>query len=488
MAGSYLSEIVPDDQIKKVYEGLNGTNPSSLSTLSSLYESSLDKMNTSFTSAASGLGIGSSWDDSITAQFCGSTVSEVENILNACKNPALEVMNTAASDTASLITESKSYLDEVDSHNFYYKNYQTLLSQKPQKNGDDDTSYDSRLSSWNSKKTEYENYLKDTYNNSEIYKENCNTLMDNLKANLTDVSSISSVSKVSISHDGITKPETPQTVDETIEKENTAAKIDSGARTSVSVPVTSYSGKVTIETYTDPETGKKYKYRLFIPEGVPEDTKLPVTLYFDNGNNGIFDLMRTGKLEAPGIVIYADQSTASAGGGLRGDAFISAMKNLTDEVVKTYNGDTDRISVTGFSLGGQAAYKMTVTYPDYFSISAPLSAKVSSKGGKTGDYPELIGNEDPVEWMTKLSQTPVVAFVGNGTEGGERSQVAWRQKDLEAAMKEYGFDDNFKLVMVPEIGHRTYRTFLEPYEGYNSVLEYIQAQVKTPKTETQAQA
>lgn len=486
MAGSYLSEIVPDDQIKKVYEGLNGTNPSSLSTLSSLYESSLDNMNTSFTSAASGLGIGSSWDDSITAQFCGSTVSEVENILNACKNPALEVMNTAASDTTSLITESKSYLDEVDSHNFYYKNYQTLLSQKPQKNGDDDTSYDSRLSSWNSKKTEYENYLKDTYNNSEIYKENCIALMENLKANLTDVSSISSVSKVSISHDGITKPKTPQTVDKTIEKPNTAAKIDSQARTTEAVPVTSYSGKVTVETYTDPETGKKYKYRLFVPEGVPEDTKLPVTLYLDNGNNGIADLFANGSLKAPGIVIYADQTTASAGGGLRGDAFISAMKNLTDDVVETHNGDTDRISVTGFSLGGQAAYKMTVTYPDYFSISAPLSAKVSSKGGTTNGFPELIGNEDPVEWMTKLSQTPVVAFCGDGGAGGEATHVTWRQQDLEAAMKENGLDDNFKLNVVHGLGHRTYQTFLQPYEGYNNVLEYMQAQVKKPKNQTNA--
>ena len=484
MAGSYLSEIVPDEEIKKVYEILQGTDPSSLSTLSSFYQSNLDALNTSFASAASGLGIGSAWDDSITAEFCGNTVSEVENILNACKEPALEILNVTAGDTASLIEESKSYLEEVDDHNYYYKNYQTLLSQQPHKNGDDDDSYDSRMSDWNNKKKQYEDYLKTTYDNSETYKANSQALMDNIKANLGDISSTSSVSKVSISHDGITKTDAPKAVDESIEKESTTAAIDAQARTTAAVPVTSRPGTTTIETYTDPKSGRTYRYRLFVPDGVPADTKLPVTLYFDNGNNGIYDLMRTGKLEAPGIVIYADHSTANRGGGFKNDAFLEDMKNLTDEIVRTKNGDPDRISVTGFSLGGQAAYKMTVKYPDYFAISAPLSAKVSSKNGKTGDYEEMIGDQDRVKWMETLSKTPVVAFVGNGTEGGERSQVAWRQKDLEAAMKEYGFDDNFKLVMVPEIGHRTYRTFLEPYEGYNNVLEYIQAQVKKPKQTT----
>jgi RNA polymerase-interacting CarD/CdnL/TRCF family regulator len=53
MAGGYLSEIVPDEEIKRVYEILQGTDPSSLSTLSSFYQSNLDALNTSFTSAAS---------------------------------------------------------------------------------------------------------------------------------------------------------------------------------------------------------------------------------------------------------------------------------------------------------------------------------------------------------------------------------------------------------------------------------------------------
>jgi hypothetical protein len=49
-------------------------------------------------------------------------------------------------------------------------------------------------------------------------------------------------------------------------------------------------------------------------------------------------------------------------------------------------------------------------------------------------------------------------------------------------MKEYGLDDNFKLNVIQGLGHRTYRTFLQPYEGYNNVLEYMQAQVKKTKT------
>ena len=482
MAESYLSEIVADEQIKLAYENLQGVDPSSLSTLSSFYDTNIEQLKTTFTSSASSLGLGNTWDDSITTEFCGNTVSEVENILNACKDPALDVLNNTASDAANLTSESKSYLNEVDNHNYYYKNYQRLLSQEPQKNGDDDTTYESRMAAWRSEKQKYEEYLKTTYENAKKYEENCDALMDNIKANLVDISNITSVSKISISHEGITKAEAPKAVDETIEKQDTAAEIDAQARTTKAVPVSSRPGTVTVQTYTDPATGKTYKYRLFVPDGVTPDTKLPVTLYFDNGNNGIYELIRTGKLQAPGIVIYIDHSNANVGGGYLNDTFLEGMKNLTDEVVRTQNGDPNRISITGFSLGGQAAYKMTVKYPDYFAVSAPLSAKVSSKNGSTGDFKELIGDQDRVKWMSTLNQTPVVAFCGDGGAGGEAMHVTWRQKDLEEAMKQYGFD-NFKLNVIHNLGHRTYQTFLQPYEGYNNVLEYLQAQVKTPSAQ-----
>ena len=49
---NYLSEIVADEQIKKVYECIQGVDPSSLSTLSSFYDSNIETLKTSFTSSA----------------------------------------------------------------------------------------------------------------------------------------------------------------------------------------------------------------------------------------------------------------------------------------------------------------------------------------------------------------------------------------------------------------------------------------------------
>ena len=42
------------------------------------------------------------------------------------------------------------------------------------------------------------------------------------------------------------------------------------------------------------------------------------------------------------------------------------------EVVDMVNGDKDRISVTGLSMGGYATWDLMCTFPDYFSCGAPI--------------------------------------------------------------------------------------------------------------------
>ncbi len=73
---------------------------------------------------------------------------------------------------------------------------------------------------------------------------------------------------------------------------------------------------------------------------------------------------------------------------------VYALKHLIDSVVRKYNIDKSRISITGLSMGGFGTWEMATTFPEFFSAIAPLCG-----GGMSWRAP-LIG------------KTPVWAFHG----------------------------------------------------------------------------
>ena len=48
------------------------------------------------------------------------------------------------------------------------------------------------------------------------------------------------------------------------------------------------------------------------------------------------------------------------------------LKKWIEEAVAEFNGDTNRISVTGISMGGFGTWDMITSFPDYFSCAAPI--------------------------------------------------------------------------------------------------------------------
>ena len=71
------------------------------------------------------------------------------------------------------------------------------------------------------------------------------------------------------------------------------------------------------------------------------------------------------------------------------------LKELIDAVAAEYGVDTDRISITGLSMGGFGTWEMGMSYPGFFSALAPIC------GGGTSWRVSLIG------------KTPVWAFHGD---------------------------------------------------------------------------
>lgn len=58
--------------------------------------------------------------------------------------------------------------------------------------------------------------------------------------------------------------------------------------------------------------------------------------------------------------------------GMVWNNIVFALKELIDKVVAEYNIDTDRISITGLSMGGFGTWEMGLSFPDFFSAIAPI--------------------------------------------------------------------------------------------------------------------
>lgn len=97
-------------------------------------------------------------------------------------------------------------------------------------------------------------------------------------------------------------------------------------------------------------------------------------------------------------------------------SLVRPLRKLLDQIINDYNVDTNRIYLTGLSMGGYGTFALSQAYPDYFAAIAPVC------GGGT---PSLVkfskviptwvfhGSEDKVVPL-EASQIMVDAIKANG--------------------------------------------------------------------------
>ncbi len=109
--------------------------------------------------------------------------------------------------------------------------------------------------------------------------------------------------------------------------------------------------------------------------------------------NGFCKWVSEGKFnDVPAYIIFPQVSSS-----YRGWANVkNNLKALIDAVVKKYSIDTNRISLTGHSMGGTGTFSIATFFPRMFSAIAPMSGSI----------------ETTDETVGKLSNIPVWAFVG----------------------------------------------------------------------------
>jgi predicted peptidase len=116
-----------------------------------------------------------------------------------------------------------------------------------------------------------------------------------------------------------------------------------------------------------------------------------------------------------------------------------ALKAMLDSILAKYAVDSDRVYLTGLSMGGYGAWAMGIQYPDLFAAVAPVC------GG---------GEPDAV---CALENTPVWAFHGDEDSVVDISESQKMVNALEAC------GGDVKFTVYPGVGHDSWtQTYNNP--------------------------
>jgi len=136
--------------------------------------------------------------------------------------------------------------------------------------------------------------------------------------------------------------------------------------------------------------GRTLPFRLFVPDNYSATQRYPVVLALhgsgergsDNNapveNNGLATSWAAPANQALYPCFVVVPQCPSKGSWSSGSSFLTAeletANNILDTLAKEFAIDTDRMYVTGLSLGGYGTWELIKQYPDRFAAAVPMSA------------------------------------------------------------------------------------------------------------------
>ncbi len=196
------------------------------------------------------------------------------------------------------------------------------------------------------------------------------------------------------------------------------------------------------------------KYLLFLPEGYGEkDKRWPLMLFLHGAGERGDDLNKVKVHGPPKIVekkkdfpfiVVSPQCPANVWWNDKLDVLI----NLLDEIEAQYDVDTERVYLTGLSMGGYGTWALASKYPDRFAAAAPICGggmRIMAYG---------------------LKDVPIWAF-----HGAKDSVVPVEEsKEMVAAVKARG--GNARLTVYPNANHDSWTETYNNPEFYKWLLKH----------------
>lgn len=195
-------------------------------------------------------------------------------------------------------------------------------------------------------------------------------------------------------------------------------------------------------------------YLLYLPEGYEEasDKKWPLILFLHGAGGRGEDIEKVKVHGIPKVaeamklpfICVSPQCPSYLYWQMKNDE----LSALLDEVIERYSVDTERVYITGLSMGGYGTWDMAMLYPDKFAAMAPICG---------GGNPKL---------AHLIKDIPIWAF-----HGAKDTTVPIKEtEDMVNALKDIG--GNVKYTVYPEAKHDSWTETYNNPELYKWFLSH----------------
>ena len=209
--------------------------------------------------------------------------------------------------------------------------------------------------------------------------------------------------------------------------------------------------------------GKTYAYQVYVPLSYTPERQWPIIVYLHGnehqGTDGmrqtnapISDAIREHREWFPAIVVFPQAQPDTRWSD-------SSMQDLVlaelDRTISDFHGDTRRIYLTGFSMGGSGSYRIAFHHPNRFAALLIVAGRVQPGPRYTPQEVQsdrqanaFVAAPDPFTALaTIIKVTPVWIFHGDADETIDVEQ----SRRMAAALKKQGAE--VKYFEYPGIDH-----------------------------------
>ena len=181
-------------------------------------------------------------------------------------------------------------------------------------------------------------------------------------------------------------------------------------------------------------------YLIYLPENYQTQEKVPLMLFLHGRGESFGPPALVAKWGPPRFAARGDRLPYLVVSPQcpKSDNWSSTVQQqrlvaLLDEITQKYKVDTDRIYLTGLSMGGFGSFRLAASHPERFAAVVPICG---------GAKPELAEN---------LKSVPIWAF--HGTE--DRAVPLKRTADIVAAIKDSG-GTSIQFTTLEGVGHNSW--------------------------------
>ena len=208
--------------------------------------------------------------------------------------------------------------------------------------------------------------------------------------------------------------------------------------------------------------GKAYRYQVFVPAARFRHGRTPVVLFLngsgERGSDGVKQTqaglgpyLRQHADTFPAVVVFPQAPDDTEWTESAGPIAFAAL----DAALREFDGDPDRVSLTGMSMGGYGTWELALQQPHRFAALVPVCGglTVDWKDTRPGMRAHSVGDAtDPFAAAAqRLKDVPVWIFHGGRDDVVPPSQ----SRRMDAALKTAGARDA-RYTEFPDANHNSW--------------------------------